>query len=524
MGTPEYMAPEQCAGEEPRPAGDIYSLAVVAYEMLTGRVPFSAETPAAVIMAQMLNPLPPPRSINSRLPVDVEQALLKGLSKEPAARFQTAAELVEAIGKGAPQERPPAASAAERGDGWTTGVAKPVPAPAPAPVPKPEAATPPTPAPPPTPPPIRTRAVDRQPPAMPVAAPPTAGPGGGSPRTRLLVIGGVGAIGILLLAGAGFFYFRPAAKPPPVGSHTTVAPVSPSPLVTPTPTRPVQAQEAPLPEPRQELAVAALGGKLYAMAGFDQNRNDTDTTFVYSAGAWARGPKLPIALDHPAAATLDGRLYIAGGNSQGKASAKVFALSPAGDAWNNAPSMRHARGALALIAAGGKLYAIGGIDNAEVGPAESISPGAAAWTDLPPLPKPRDHVAGFAYKGMPCVAGGRTPNVARVDCYDPASNSWTQLPDLPAKTSGAGGANFPTDEVVVAGGEPSGEAGPVIDQLARFVNGAWVAEKMMVPRHGLQLALAFDGRIWACGGAIQPAYAAVPTCTSIGPVGAAPKG
>jgi hypothetical protein len=47
---------------------------------------------------------------------------------------------------------------------------------------------------------------------------------------------------------------------------------------------------------------------------------------------------------------------------------------------------------------------------------------------------------------------------------------------------------------------------------------------MMVPRHGLQLALASDGRIWACGGAIQPAYAAVTTCTSIGPVGASPKG
>jgi hypothetical protein len=334
----------------------------------------------------------------------------------------------------------------------------------------------------------------------------------------------VGAIGILLLAGAGFFFFRPTAKPPPVGSHTTVAPVSPSPLVTPTPNRPAQAQEAPLPEPRQELAVAALGDKLYAIAGFDANRNDTDTTFVYSAGAWARGPKLPIALDHASAATLGGQLLIAGGNSQGKASAKVFTLSPAGDAWNNAPAMRHARGALALISAGGKLYAIGGIDNAEVAPAESLSQGAAAWTDLPPLPKPRDHVAGFAYKGMACVAGGRTPNVARVDCYDPPSNSWKQLPDLPAPTSGAGGASFPTDEVVVAGGEPSGEAGPVIDQLARFVNGAWVAEKMMVPRHGLQLAYASGGRIWACGGAIQPAYAAVPTCTSIGPIGAAPKG
>jgi len=97
LGTPEYMAPEQCEGDEPRAAADIYSLGVVAYEMLTGRVPFSAATPAAVIIAQIQSPLPLPRSINPDLPPRVEEALLRVLAKAPEVRFATATEMVDAI-------------------------------------------------------------------------------------------------------------------------------------------------------------------------------------------------------------------------------------------------------------------------------------------------------------------------------------------------------------------------------------------------------------------------------------------
>src|SRR5579859_98980 len=58
VGTPEYMSPEQCSGEKIGPAADIYSLGVVAYQMLTGQLPFTAATPAAVINAQLHNELP----------------------------------------------------------------------------------------------------------------------------------------------------------------------------------------------------------------------------------------------------------------------------------------------------------------------------------------------------------------------------------------------------------------------------------------------------------------------------------
>lgn len=97
VGTPEYMSPEQCSGEGVASAADIYSLGVVAYQMLTGQLPFMAATPAAVINAQLHNQLPPPRSINPDLSPEVEGVLLKALAKAPKDRYRTAAAMVKAL-------------------------------------------------------------------------------------------------------------------------------------------------------------------------------------------------------------------------------------------------------------------------------------------------------------------------------------------------------------------------------------------------------------------------------------------
>ena len=97
VGTPEYMSPEQCSGETIGPAADIYSLGVVAYQMLTGQLPFTAATPAAIINAQLHNTLPPPSSINPDLSGDVENALLKALAKAPADRYRNATTMLKAI-------------------------------------------------------------------------------------------------------------------------------------------------------------------------------------------------------------------------------------------------------------------------------------------------------------------------------------------------------------------------------------------------------------------------------------------
>ncbi len=89
IGTPEYMAPEQVTAKTVDHRADIYALGVVLYEMVTGRQPFLADTPMAVLIKHNTEPLPPPRKFVPNLPDAVEKVLLKALAKHPDDRYQS---------------------------------------------------------------------------------------------------------------------------------------------------------------------------------------------------------------------------------------------------------------------------------------------------------------------------------------------------------------------------------------------------------------------------------------------------
>ena len=96
IGTPEYMAPEQWVNQVV-PQTDIYALGVIFFELVTGQKPYTADTPAAVLLKQANDPLPRPKSIVPTLPDQVEQVIFKALAKKPEDRFASMGDFAEAL-------------------------------------------------------------------------------------------------------------------------------------------------------------------------------------------------------------------------------------------------------------------------------------------------------------------------------------------------------------------------------------------------------------------------------------------
>ena len=108
IGTPDYMAPEQGVGNASKQS-DIYALGVVLYQMVTGRLPYHADTPLAVMLKKSREPLPRPSTYVKGLPGQLEQVLIKALASNPAGRFKTMGDFEKAL-----------ESLTHGGDAWST--------------------------------------------------------------------------------------------------------------------------------------------------------------------------------------------------------------------------------------------------------------------------------------------------------------------------------------------------------------------------------------------------------------------
>jgi serine/threonine-protein kinase len=125
LGSAKYMSPEQAMGEPVGPSSDLYSLGVVLYEMLTGRVPFETDSSVGVPLKHVDEQPRPPREVTPEVPEAMEALVMRLLAKDPEDRYGSAAELIEELGR----LREGSSSAPSSGEGETTAALGAPPAP-----------------------------------------------------------------------------------------------------------------------------------------------------------------------------------------------------------------------------------------------------------------------------------------------------------------------------------------------------------------------------------------------------------
>ena len=232
MGTPEYISPEQAEAQRVDGRSDLYSLAVVAYEIITGRVPFAGATPQLIVAHAQLPP-PPPTSVLAHLPGELDEVLVRALAKRAEQRYPTGSALITALRNVAERYGTPLATREQlAGLADTAGVAPrphiPAPIPSPLPRPKPPAAPQnvrqPTPLPTPTP---------RPPTNNGVARPPTKRATSAVSSLPLLIIGS-----LLVVVTLALFFAVAQGLANSGGDRPTATRVASPTLVVPPTTRP----------------------------------------------------------------------------------------------------------------------------------------------------------------------------------------------------------------------------------------------------------------------------------------------
>lgn len=241
---------------------------------------------------------------------------------------------------------------------------------------------------------------------------------------------------------------------------------------------------APIPTPRQLLAVASDGRTVYTVGGSAAN-GDVPTVEAYDpvADRWSPLPNLPRPRSDLGAALADGRLVAVGGVSGGEVVDRVDAFDLVTATWSELPGMGTARHGMAVAAVGKSVYAIGGATAVGDGdvtatsealklPARIPQP-AAAWRALPDAPTPRLMMAGAVLDGRIWIAGGIRDGetLATVQTFDPATGTWQSQPDLPVPLHHATAVAY-RDEVVVIGGA-SDNLADASDRVFALRSGGW---------------------------------------------------
>jgi N-acetylneuraminic acid mutarotase len=265
---------------------------------------------------------------------------------------------------------------------------------------------------------------------------------------------------------------------------------------------------SPVPEPRTEVAAARVGTEIGVVGGFraDGSTSRRADAFAPARNAWRPLPRLPLAVNHAGAAAWRGRLLVVGGyTAAGPATRAGYELVRG--RWRALPRLPEARAAHGAAVVGNRLYVVGGV----------TSPGNLAqrafvldlvkrrWSAIPG-PTPREHLAVAAAGGRVYALGGRLAgidtNLKTLQVLTPGARAWRDLPGIPHPRGGTGAAGVGTTLVSVGGEEASGAIASAYAYDTRAQEWRRLPD-LPTPRHGLGVA-ALGGRVYVIAGGPQP--------------------
>jgi Kelch motif len=253
---------------------------------------------------------------------------------------------------------------------------------------------------------------------------------------------------------------------------------------------------------RSYTASAQLGGKVYVAAGMVGNSGrplDLFEQFDPAKNEWSSLTPLPQRFSAGAATSLDGRIWVVGGNSETTSGRQVFAYDVRRRHWTEEPGLPAPRTNLAVVADHGKLYAIGGLDPVNATKTVFVYDLATRrWSRAAPLPKALQALAAVVFHGEIWAMGGRVRSgtIQRgVWIYNPSTNRWRAGPTLPTPMETLGTA------------ASSGRIDAVLEHnYFTYDAGShkWIrGPSLEVPRHALGV-FTINGTLYAIGGCVVP--------------------
>jgi len=276
----------------------------------------------------------------------------------------------------------------------------------------------------------------------------------------------------------------------------------------PTPGTPAWRTEPPMHYARAAHAVVGDGKAIYALAGTGAGGAPVLVVERFDGKAWRDEGTLPgQGLNAPAAAMLDGRIYLIGGfgTDTNVPVADVHVYDTATRTWGRAASLPAPRGGHSAVVLDGKIHVVGGGNSkSTIADHDVYDPAKNAWTARAPLPRAEGSPAATAFGGKLYAIGGRSgpSDFGAVDIYDPATDTWSA--EAPIDPRGTAGAVAYCGTIYVFGGESQAQRLSLGEVLRRRADGGWESAAPMPTPRNFARAVVLDDAVYVVGGSPSP--------------------